>query len=323
MGIAAVLGTVIMLGGNILLLLAFDCGLLGFFIANVLAQAVPTLYLAVRLQIFKYFRSMFKKYRTVQIEMLKYCVPLIVTVIGWWINSASDRYVVAFICGVSANGLLSVSYKIPTIINTLQAIFTQAWQISAIKEYDSKDKAEFYGKTFSALNIFVTCACSGLILFTKPLAHFLYAKDFYYAWQYVPLLLISCVINSASGMLGPILSAKKDSKSMALSAVYGASANLVLNILLVNFFDIQGACVATVIASYIIYVVRKKAVGNEISINDYSKIIISWILLCVQAIIEINSFPFWTEIIIFVAVLLLNYSSIRSILLTFLKHKRQ
>ena len=83
---------------------------------------------------------MFKKYRTVQIEMLKYCVPLIVTVIGWWINSASDRYVVAFICGVSANGLLSVSYKIPTIINTLQAIFTQAWQISAINELTASQK---------------------------------------------------------------------------------------------------------------------------------------------------------------------------------------
>ena len=50
--------------------------------------------------------------------------------------------------GVASNGLLSVSYKIPQIINTLQGIFTQAWQISAVKEYGEEDTSKFYGNTF-------------------------------------------------------------------------------------------------------------------------------------------------------------------------------
>lgn len=35
-----------------------------------------------------------------------YSVPLIATAVGWWINSAADKYVVAFMLGVASNGLL-------------------------------------------------------------------------------------------------------------------------------------------------------------------------------------------------------------------------
>lgn len=97
---------------------------------------------------------------------------------------------VTFILGISANGLLSVSYKIPQIINTIQGIFTQAWQISAIKEYGSSDTADFYGKTFIVINLMMCIVCSFLIFMTRPLAYILYANDFYEAWKYVPFLLV-------------------------------------------------------------------------------------------------------------------------------------
>ena len=110
--------------------------------------------------------------------MLIYSVPLIATVVGWWVNSCADKYIVTFILGISANGLLSVSYKIPQIINTIQGIFTQAWQISAIKEYGSSDTADFYGKTFIVINLMMCIVCSFLIFMTRPLAYILYANDF-------------------------------------------------------------------------------------------------------------------------------------------------
>ena len=208
MGVAGVLGTVTMLTANIVLLLVLKAGLPGFFVANILGQAIPAIYLLVHTKLWSYinFGSINKSLRK---EMLVYCVPLIATAVGWWVNSASDKYVVSFICGVAANGVLSVSYKIPAIINTLQQIFIQAWQISAVKEYGEKGTSEFYGRTFNVLNVFMAAACSVLIILAKPIGHVLYQKNFYTAWQYVPFLLIASVLNSASGFLGPILSAKK------------------------------------------------------------------------------------------------------------------
>lgn len=314
MGAAGVIGTITMLAANIVLLLVVKAGLPGFFIANILGQAMPATYLFFRTKVWNYI-SKHKINKQLQKEMLLYCVPLIATAVGWWVNSASDKYVVSFICGVAANGVLSVSYKIPAIINTLQSIFTQAWQISAVKEYGEKETAEFYGRTFSVLNVFMAAACSLLIVLSKPIGHVLYKKEFFVAWQYVPFLLIASVLNSASGFLGPILSAKKASKPMAMSAVYGASANVVMNIIFVYLIGIQGATIATVISSFIIYAVRKRAVGNEIKINGYGIVLITWGLLCVQAVIEIYTLFWWAEIVLMLLMLILNRNGIKQILI--------
>lgn len=312
MGIAGVLGTVTMLTANIVLLLGLKAGLTGFFIANIIGQAIPAIYLFFRTKLWTYLNTRIKTY-TLQKEMLSYCIPLIATAVGWWINSTSDKYVVTLICGVAANGILSVSYKIPVVINTLQSIFIQAWQITAVKEYGGNGTDTFYGKTFSILNMLMAITCACLICLTKPIGSILYKNEFFVAWQYVPFLLIASVLNSASGFLGPILSAKKASKPMAMSAVYGAAANLLLNIILVYLIGIQGATIATVISSFIIYLVRKQAVGDDIRLNGYKVILVTWGLLCIQAIFEIYTSLWWIEIILLAMIITINFKDVKEI----------
>ncbi len=314
MGIAGIIGTVSLLGFNILFLTVFKWGLRGFFLSNILSLVIPDLYYFIRIKFWNFiiFQGVDKK---IQKEMLVYGVPLIATTLGWYINSSADKYSVTFLCGVAANGLLSVAYKIPQIIATLQTIFTQAWQISAVKEYGEKDTSAFYGQAFNIINLLMCAACAWLIIFTKPLGMILYQKDFYSAWQYVPFLIISCVFNSASGFLGPILSAKKDSKSMAMSAIYGASANVVMNVAFVYFVGIQGATIATVISSFIIYWIRKKAVGDEIKIEGYEIVLITWVLLCVQAVLEIYTSLWWIELVIMAVMFFFNWKVIKDLFL--------
>lgn len=313
MGVAGVVSTVVTIASNVLFLLLFKWGLIGFFFANILTQLMSCLYLAVRIKVWKYidFKCSNKQ---LQKEMLLYSIPLIVTTVGWWVNSTADKYVVVFMLGFASNGVLSVAYKIPQIINTLQGIFIQAWQISAIKEYGERDTAEFYGNAFISINLLMCIACSWLILLTRPLAYVLYARDFYQAWQYVPFLLIASVLNCASGLLGPILSAQKNSKAMMWSALIGAGTNIIMNIVFVYFIGIQGATIATVVCSYIIYVVRKVAVGKEIKIDGYGIVLHTWGLLCVQAIIEIYLSNYILEAVIMVALLAINIKAIKHLL---------
>ena len=313
MGIAGVMSTAVTIVGNILFLLVFKCGLIGFFFANILTQLISSLYLAVRIKIWKYLDLRCRN-KQLQKEMLAYSIPLIATTVGWWVNSTADKYVVVFMLGVASNGVLSVAYKIPQIINTLQGIFIQAWQISAIKEYGEHETAEFYGNTFISINLLMSIACSGLILLTRPLAYILYARDFYQAWQYVPFLLIASVLNCASGLLGPILSAQKNSKAMMWSALIGAGANIIMNFLLVYFIGIQGATIATLICSYFIYVVRKVAVGGEIKIHGYGVVMLTWGLLCVQATVESYLSNYILEALIMVALMAINIKEMKRLL---------
>lgn len=310
MGIAGILSTFIMVTANVLFLLIFRQGLKGFFVSNILAQFFPCIYYIFRLKIWKYMNKVERKSK-LETEMLVYSLPLIFSTVGWWVNNAANKYFVTFFIGVSANGILSVAYKIPSIINTLQSIFVQAWQISAIKEYGSTEKKQFYGVSFYYLNFFMCICCSFLIILSKPLANILYAKDFYLAWKYVPFLLIASVINAASGFLGPILSAEKNSKDMAKSAIYGMIANVFFNALLVYIMGIQGATIATLFSSIVIYSERRKAVGSQMDIPNSIKVYLCWGILMIQAILEILSFDFRIEIVIIIILLGMNVKDLK------------
>lgn len=122
------------------------------------------------------------------------------------------------------------------------------------------------------------------------------------------------MLNCASGLLGPILSAKKNSKAMMWSAIVGAVANIIMNIVFVNLTGIQGATFATLVSSYIIYIIRKYAVGEDIYINNYYVIIVTWLILVVQGIIESNFMNYYLEILCVVVIIIINKNSVWQVL---------
>lgn len=315
--VAGVISSVATLSCNLLFLLVFQWGLIGFFIANIAGQAFPVVYYAICLRDSwneGYFRSkkMSAEHEEIKKQMLMYSVPLITVDIAWWVNNASDKYVVAWLCGVGASGLLSVSYKIPSIVNVFQQIFIQAWHISGVKEFEGE--AEFYQDTFQYLNLCMCFAASALLLICKPLAHILFANEFYEAWRYVPFLLLSGVLNASAGFVGPILSAKKDSTTMARSALYGAVTNLLLNVVLAGFFGIQGAAIATSISSAVIFCVRKHAVKDTIEGVFYGRVLLSWVVLVVQACVVIFDMGVIWQLMIMAVLAVIYYPVMKKML---------
>ena len=301
-GVSGILATIAAVSLNVYFLLYLKLGFIGFFLAGVLAHAISIFYLLFSLKFWNLIKINLISKRLTK-EMVAYSLPVILTNIGWWVNGAADKYTVTFFCGISLNGLLAISYKIPTIINTVQTIFMQAWQISAIKEYENGDT--FYKQMFEYFNLLMCISCSILILLTRPLASFLYAKDFYNAWQYVPLLLVCSVINGAAGFIGPILAANKDSKTMAKSAIYGSITNILLNILLTYYIGVQGAIIATLISSYVMYTYRKSVIGDRIVSKLYVPINIVWFLLIIQCFIEIHLQNYLLELFVLASIIAL------------------
>ncbi len=139
-----------------------------------------------------------------------------------------------WVCGVAQNGIYSMSYKIPTILMVVQNIFAQAWQISAVKEYEKKkEKEQFFSIIYKMYNLLMVLGTAILIITTKILARFLYGNEFYEAWRCVPILLLSIVFGALSGFIGTVFSATKDSKAYARTTIIGATTNIILNFILI------------------------------------------------------------------------------------------
>ncbi len=287
--IANLMGTIVMILGNIFFLLISKWGLTGYFFANILSCFIQCLFLLLSDKMWKYLHNPFllsDSGKITQCKMLRYSKPLIANSVGWWINSVSDRYIITWFCGVTVNGVYSISYKIPSILNFFQTIFAQAWTLSAVKEYDNVDKDGFFSKTYATYNCGMVIICSLIIAVDRILAKILYAKDFYEAWRYVPFLTIAIVFGSLSGFIGGIFSAVKKSDIFAKSTVIGAISNLILNVLLVRWVGVIGAAVATTVAYCIVWILRycymKKYINIKIAII---RDIISYAVLIVQTIV--------------------------------------
>ncbi len=281
--IAGVLNTVVMLGLNLLLLLKFKLGINGYFISYISGLTVSSLFLIFDTKIWKYI-SFKSKNRLLQKEMVSYSAPLMVNSISWWINNSSDRYIVIAMCGMAENGIYSVGYKIPSILNIFQNIFNQAWILSSVREFDPEDEDGFFAKTYKVYNCLMVTVCSLIIIFTKILAKFLYANDFFEAWKYVPFLTISILFGALSGHLGGIFSAVKDSKSFSKTSFTGALVNIVLNLILVSLTGPIGAAIATMISYAVVWVMGILYAKRHIKLNlNLKRDIFDYILLVIQS----------------------------------------
>lgn len=284
LSVSSVITSIVTISCNIIFLVTFKWGLPGYFLANIIGPLVQCIYLMVRSNFLKEIR--FEQFITEEEAMTNYSKPLIANSIAWWVNNVSDRYVIVFFCGLAENGVYSVAGKIPSILNIFQTIFNQAWTLSAVKDFDSEDKKGFFTNTYKAYNCMMVIICSSIIVADKVLAKFLYAKDFYVAWKYVPWLTVAILFGALSGYLGGFFSAVKDSKLFATSTIMGAIINLVLNFIFTPIYGALGAAIATAI-SYIVvwafrYVQSRKYIKLKINLT---RDIVAYILLIVQSLL--------------------------------------
>ena len=277
--IGSVCSTAVTVISNIVFLLVIRIGLNGYIYSQILA------YVFASVLMFTIARSagIIKDVRVdedLRGQMLLYGTPLIAYSTGSWINNAADRYLVAYMCGVAVNGVYGVAYKIPAILMVFQRIFAQAWQMSATKSYKDDKSEEFFTRMYRTYNCFMVIGCAVLILLVNPIATFLFRKEFYEAWIYVPPLLISVIFGALTGFLGSICLAHKDSRSMGIATSVGAVLNIAGNLLLIPRFGAMGAAVATA-ASYALmctlaYVFVRKyvVIDNNILVDILSYLIL-------------------------------------------------
>ena len=157
--------------------------------------------------------------------------------------------------------------------------------------------------------------CSGIIVFDKLLASFLYAKDFYIAWKYAPWLTIAIVFGAMSGYIGGFFAAVKDSKIFAKSTVYGAITNVILNLILTPIMGALGAAIATAVSYFEVWIFRYLHSRRyiKIRVNIFRDLITYFLLVCQSIILLIemeNSYLYVLEFGIFILIVLLYFKDI-------------
>ncbi|MBN1072557.1 polysaccharide biosynthesis protein [Clostridium botulinum] len=309
-GIIITVFTVIL---NIIFLVKFNMGVIGYMLSILLANIISSIFMIFSEKIWIYIN--FKKYNGKLLhEMLSYSIPLIPNSLMWWIMNLSDRYAITIFLGVSANGLYAVANKIPSLLNLLNSIFFQAWQLSAIEECEDENKSHFYSNVFNAFSIIMLISTSIIILFIKPLVKFFISNEFSESWKYTPFLLLGIVFSSFSGFLGTNYIAMKKTKGIFKSSLIGAIINIILNVVLISMIGLNGAAIATMISFFIVWIIRIYDTREFVKIKiDVKKFCINILFIFIQILVLYLDFTFniLIQILLLFIILLLNVKEIK------------
>lgn len=267
---------------NIVFLVIYKLGINGYLIAYIISNIISAIYAFVLGNIGRDLRH-FTIDVSLMIKMFKYSVFLIPTSFMWWIINSSDRVMITNILGTSANGIYAISYKIPTLISTITTIFTQAWMYSAINEKDSVDNEEYTNNIYSILFAGVIIVASGLLMIIKPFLKVYVSEEYFIAWKYTPFLMLGFAFLTLSTFISTSYNVHKDSKGFLFSGMTGAIINIILNYILIPFWGINGASIATCISYISVFIYRWIDTQKYVNIKINKIQILAIILLTIIA----------------------------------------
>ncbi len=279
--VGSILNTFFVAVFNIIFLVFLKIGISGYFLGYILANTCTAIYAITVGKGYRIFKPGKIDIKLLK-EMIKYSIVLVPNSFMWWIMNSSDRIMVTGMVGADANGVYAVSYKIPSLVTTLTAIFNQAWSYSAIKEENSNDESKYNNKIFKTLTSAVMMIGIIVIIFAKQLLKVYVSRSYYMAWKYIPFLVVGCVYLTLGTFMATSYTVHKDSFGYLISGSFGAILNIALNFALIPAIDVYGAALATGVSYVAVFVFRlfhtRKYISYDIKNKEfvYGTIAIFW-----------------------------------------------
>ncbi len=306
---------------TILFLIAFHWGITGYLASIIISDALSIAFLFFAGDLHRSIRIRGMNIRTL-VDMLKYALPMIPTNVFWWIVSTSDRYIIAFMVttpevatgatgttGLTDTGLYAAAYKVPTILMLVSTIFMDAWQVSAIKEHQQKDRAQFFSQIFNAFQSVMFLSSALLIPFSKVFTMILVSESFQESWQFIPFLILANAFCCMVNFIGSVYMVEKRSVATLVTTIIGAVSNIAMNFAFIPLFGTQGAAVATFLSYFLVFVIRAIHTRQFIRIRfNLLKFGLNTVLITLQSILMITEVPLWIlyQILLTIALVILN-----------------
>ena len=276
--IDGILATATTLIFNLLFLGPLHWGVNGYILAIIASDLCSVMFLTVTCKLWKFVKIKGVR-KSTTFDMLRYSIPMMPSIILWWVINVSDRYMVTGFIGSGANGLYTAASKIPNFVIMFSSIFIDAWQLSAVDEYNNDDTEHFFTNVFRVYSGGIFAVASALILFCQLFTTILVAPSYYDSWQYVPILIMGTAVSCHVNFLASVYMAEKKNVMAMVTAFAGAATNVVLNLILIPRFGANGAAIATAISFIVAFIARGTDAKRFIKINYNTPIIVVEMLI--------------------------------------------
>lgn len=282
--VGCVLAGTITILSNIVLIVYINMGAAGMLISTILANFITFIYIFKKLNIYKYINSKLFDKNFVK-NALKYSWPLVPNSICWWIIEASDRTIITYFLGSSANGIYAISNKFSGIMVNISSIFNLAWTESASLHINDKDRDEFFSNTVNTVTKIITSIVLIVIAAMPFVFDILINEQYREAYFYIPILMIGTIFHSIITLYSGIYIAKKLTKKVTTTSMISAVLNIVINLGLINFIGVYAAAISTMLSYMIMAIFRHIDLKKYVNIKYDKGFIIKNITMLLFVII--------------------------------------
>ena len=273
----------LLVGFNIIFLIVLKMGIKGYLLSTILSNGMLAVFafivggMKTDLHCASFDKPLLK-------EMVLYSIPFIFNDVSWWVIHSSDKIMIEWMIGGAALGIYTAASKIPSLVNVLTSIFSQAWGLASIKEHDSTNDVSFYSVVFRYFSVFIFGITILIIAVTKPFMDIYVGKAFAESWHYVPLLLVSASFAAISTFASGLFGAFKESKSIMTTTMMAGFTNIIVNYVCIKIIGIYGAVIGTVAAYFIVAFFRLLILKKKVNIDfHFGKVGIIALLVIIQA----------------------------------------
>jgi O-antigen/teichoic acid export membrane protein len=254
------------IGLNVYLLVVRGWGITAILVGNLVTL---TIFSVIRLTIVSRSCGRFNFDAPLAWRLLRFGAPIVATLLLATVMHQADRYLLRRFLDLETVGVYSLAYQMGQGINSLFLIpFAAVWSVSLYDIAKQPDARVAFARIFEYFVYGVLLLMLGVSLFVEPLLELVATDAYAGAAALVPIVCLSLVFFSADEHFRvPALLAKRTLSLVPANAL-GATANVLLNLLLIPIYGVVAAAWVSV-ATYAIFAGVNLLQARRIDRYDY------------------------------------------------------
>lgn len=227
---------------SIILVLVYRLGLIGVYSGTILGNFIGIL---VAVYCLRGSYSLVFSCTKLK-EMLNYSIALVPAAVGVYVALYIDRIAIKELMTLTDVGIYGIAYRLASVIGLVTAGVQGSLTPLIYNNYQEPNTPGEVARIYRYYLFFTLMAFIALGLFSQEILIIFTTPDYYEAYTVVPIL-VAAIIASGMYVFAPGLGIGKKTKTISAIYIFSAVLNTVLNFLLIPFFGVAGAALATLV----------------------------------------------------------------------------
>jgi O-antigen/teichoic acid export membrane protein len=254
----------------------------------------------VFLKLFKYFRYKSDYSSRLKTRLFHYGFPLLLAAIGFVVIGQIDVMMLTGFRTLSEVGIYSVVLPTAMLLVTLGSSMAQVI-LPYVSEYWAKKKysqiSKVINETYRKAFVFIVPAGLILFVFSDIVLRFLFGEEFILGINALKILSVGAILFSVATINNSILSAIGRPKLVTKIILSVTFLNVILNLILIPFYGIVGAAIATSISYLLVLYLSSKWVSKIVGVkipvfswlkSFFSGLVFVGVVAILKKVIEVN-----------------------------------